>query len=49
MTPGLQPPPEVLQQSDKEIAIWALKEFERRTETDICWIVGNHPLHYFIH
>ncbi|ELR21081.1 SPRY domain containing protein [Acanthamoeba castellanii str. Neff] len=32
MTPLVHPPPAVLQQSDKEIAIWTLKEFERQLE-----------------
>ncbi|ELR15943.1 SPRY domain containing protein [Acanthamoeba castellanii str. Neff] len=39
MTPLVHPPPAVLQQSDKEIAIWTLKEFERQLEASQLAIV----------
>jgi hypothetical protein len=40
MTPLVHPPPAVLQQSDKEIAIWTLKEFERQLEASQLAIMG---------
>jgi hypothetical protein len=41
MTPLVHPPPAVLQQSDKEIAIWTLKEFERQLEASQLAIIGT--------
>ena len=40
MTPLVHPPAAVLQQSDKEIAIWTLKEFERQLEASQLAIMG---------